>query len=137
MSPVAATVPQPAIRFLFDYEGTEVRLLSRQSMSMLLPPSDPLEGLEGFAGFWYELRDAKGKPLYRRIVRNPIQHLLEVHEEGAASPRTRLVDLPQGVFTVLVPDLPDAQTLALCSSPFTKAYGPVADLATFPAHASG
>lgn len=123
--------PQPAIRYLFDYEGTEVHLLSRQSLVMLVPPSDPIDGLEGQAGFWYELRDSAGKALYRRIVRNPIQVHIEVHEEDSASPTRRMVDAPQGVFSALVPDLPQAVQIALCSSPFTKAYGPVADIATF------
>ena len=127
----AGLEPQPALRFLFDYDGTQVRLISRQPLSMLLPPSDPLEGLEGQAGFWYELRDMAGKPLYRRIVRNPIQVHIEVHEADSPSPTRRMVDAPQGVFTALVPDLPQAAVIALCSSPFTKAYGPVADLATF------
>jgi hypothetical protein len=123
--------PRPALRFLFDYEGTEIRLLSRQSVLMVLPPTDPLQGLEGQAGFWYELRDATGTPLYRRIVRNPIQVHVEVHQADSASPTRRLVDAPQGVFTALVPDLPRAEVIALCSSPFTKDYGPVQAIATF------
>jgi len=98
---------------------------------MVLPPTDPLEGLEGQAGFWYELRDAAGSPLYRRIVRNPIQVHIEVHEADTPSPTRRMVDAPQGVFTALVPDLPEAEVIALCSSPFTKAYGPVQPIATF------
>lgn len=124
--------PQPVVRFTFDYEGTAVRLLGRQTLNMIIPPSDSLEDIAGQAGFWYELRDASGRPIYRRIVRNPIQVHIEVHTEDAATPTRRIVDAPQGVFTVLVPDLSAAETLALCSSPFTKAYGPVEDLATFP-----
>ena len=123
--------PKAALRFLFDYEGTEVRLLSRQSVLMVLPPTDALEGLEGQAGFWYELRDATGTPLYRRIVRNPIQVHIEVHEADSTSPTRRLVEAPQGVFSALVPDLPQAEVIALCSSPLTKAYGPVQAIATF------
>jgi hypothetical protein len=123
--------PQGAIRLTFAYEGTEVRLLSRQTFTMVLPPTDPLDGLEGQSGFWYELRDAGGRPLYRRIVRNPIQHHIEVHEAESDFPSRRMVEAPQGVFTALVPDLAEAQTLVLCSSPFTSVYGPVADLAKF------
>ena len=99
---------------------------------MLLPPSDPLDGFAGQAGFWYELRDASGKPIYRRIVRNPIQVHIEIHEADSPSPTRRMVDAPQGVFTALVPDLAQAEMLVLCSSPFTKAYGPAEDLASFP-----
>ncbi len=123
--------PAPALRFLFDYEGTEVRLISRQSLVMVLPPTDPLEGLEGQAGFWYELRDSASRPLYRRIVRNPIQVHIEVHEADSGSPTRRMVNAPQGVFTALVPDLAQAEVIALCSSPLTKAYGPVQAIATF------
>lgn len=130
-SPRADPHPQPALRFLFDYEGTQVHLVSRQTLSMVLPPSDPLEGIEGQAGFWYELRDATGTPIYRRIVRNPIQVHIEVHEADSPSPTRRMVDVPHGVFTALVPDLPQAAVIALCSSPFTKAYGPVEAIATF------
>lgn len=128
--------PLPAVRFLFKYDQSKVSLVSQQPLMMLVPPSDPLQGFEGLAGFWYELRDNTGRAIYRRVVHNPIQHHVEVHEEGAASPRRRLVDIPSGVFTIVVPDLPEAQTLALCSSPFSKSYGPVADLATFLLHAS-
>ena len=131
-------MPGPAIRFLLEYKGDRVSLISRQALSMLLPPSDPIDGFNGLAGFWYELRDSRGRPIYRRVIRNPIQYHVELHEESHEDSseilRQRLVETPKGVFTLVVPDLPQAMTLALCSSPFTKAYGPATEIATFPVH---
>jgi hypothetical protein len=123
---------QPALRFLFEYQGTDVRLISKQQLRMLVPPSDPIEGYEGQSGFWFELRDNAGSTLYRRIVRNPIQHHVEVHSQPDEPMSRRVLENPKGVFTVLVPDLPQADRLALVSSPFTKAYGPARELASFP-----
>jgi hypothetical protein len=133
---MSQTPPTKAIRFLLDYEATTVRLLARQPVDMMVPPSDPLEGYQGQTGFWFEVRDTRGRPLYRRIVHNPIAHHVEVHGADDQGIHREVIDQPQGVFTIVAPDLPDGTTLVLVSSPFTKAYGPATDLASFPFHSA-
>lgn len=105
-----------AVRFTIGYDGPTLRVLDRSTVEMATPPSDPVRGYEGQSGFWYELHDAKGGILYRRIVANPIQFDVEVHDLETGSRRVPVAK-PRGVFVVLVPDLPDADSLVLVSSP--------------------
>ena len=105
-----------ALRVTIAYDGRTLRVVDRITVEMATAPSDPVRGYEGQSGFWYELRDAKGAILYRRIVANPIQFDLEVHDPETGS-RREPVAKPRGVFVVLVPDLPSADSLVLMSSP--------------------
>lgn len=84
--------------------------------SMTLPRSAGLPRVEagrGLSGFWYELRDASGDVLYRRILESPFNavEVFEedgtVHREGSTT-REVMVD-------VLVPDLEGATEVALFS----------------------
>jgi len=60
--------PQPAMRLIFAYEGDDVRLVSRQPVTVVIPPSDPVSGYEGEQGFWIETRAADQTTLHRRIL---------------------------------------------------------------------
>jgi hypothetical protein len=106
--------PQRAVRLTFEYEGEEVRLVSRDRVAMLVPPSDETGREEEQGGFWFEVLDAQDRPIYRRAARNPLRSHIEVFGEGPDSSFTH-VEMPQprGVFTLLVPDLEGARTLAL------------------------
>src|SRR5437016_3866771 len=61
-------------RLTFEYDGPAVRLVKRQRLEMLAPPSDPLTGYEGQSGFWFELQDAAGRVLYRRVLHHPLRY---------------------------------------------------------------
>ena len=107
-----------SLRLIFAYEGANVRLVGRQSVEMIPPPSDSLAGREGETGFWYELRDSRGQTLYRRLMQNPIQYSTEVLSNDPVRPvERRDVPDPRGVFVLISPQLEEAQTLALFSAP--------------------
>jgi hypothetical protein len=134
MSNGAVMTPR-ALRLGFTYQGGRVRLSSRQRVEVTTPPSDPTTGYGGESGFWYELRDADGRVLYRRVAESPIRFTVEVpvDDDLGASELARVpVPEPEGVFTLLVPDLEEARTLALVSSPLDPSVTDAAtDLATF------
>lgn len=108
-----------ALRLTFEYEGSNVKLVSIQSVDMILPPSHPLEPKEELAGFWFTLTDAQGKAVYRRILHNPISYDREVFSNDPAFPSLQRVPIPKpkGTFVMLVPDVADARTVQLFSHP--------------------
>src|SRR5271166_4139570 len=73
--------PARAIRLVFSFDGGQVSLLSQQSVEMVLPSSDPVEGTEDRTGFWYELRDAQDRPVYRKVIHNPMREDVEVFSD--------------------------------------------------------
>jgi hypothetical protein len=108
--------PQRALRLIFEYEGDEVRLVSQQRVAMLVPPADSVDSQEEETGFWFEVRDGDDRPIYRRSTRNPLRTHLEVFPPKDESFTHVEMPEPRGVFTLLVPDLEGAQTLALVGS---------------------
>ena len=106
------------LRLTFSYEGSIVRMVSRQSVEMVPPPSDSLHVKEGQTGFWYELRDTKGNTLYRRVTQNPIKFAVEVRSDDWERPLNwESTKDPRGSFILLMPDLREAHTLVLFGSP--------------------
>lgn len=105
------------LRLTFSYRGQDIELVSTQAVDMKIPPADALQWDERSSGFWVLLRDAGGQPLYRRITADPIQTSVEYPSDDPKRPLARQdVASPEGVFVVLVPDLPQARTVALFSS---------------------
>ncbi len=122
------------LRLTFSYEGHNVRLVSRQSVEMIPPSSDPITLEEERSGFWYELQDKQGRVLYRRVVHNPIRFEAEVFSHHPEVPLTRTkIDNPQGMFQLLVPETHEAATLVLFSSPLEPEFAgePARELARF------
>ncbi len=111
--------PAKAVRLVFSFEGDQVALVSQQSVQMVLPPSDPVEGTEGHKGFWYELRDAQDRPLYRKVMAHPMRDDVEVFSNDANQPSVARHTVPnrKGVFVVLVPDTDNGHAVTLSSSP--------------------
>jgi hypothetical protein len=120
-------LPQQALRLVFEYEGDEVKLVSQQRVAMLVPPGDTRGGEEERAGFRYEVQDREGRALYRRAARNPIRTDMEVFGPEPGSFTHVETAEPRGVFTLLIPDLEEAHTLALVAGsaePEQAARGP-------------
>jgi hypothetical protein len=119
-----------SVRLIFEYDGDEVRLASRQHVAMLAPPSDELEGFEQHAGFWAELRDPGGELLHRQVLRDPIRRDAEVFSPDPTQTITRIpVEQPKGLFVVVVPDTAAADHVALVSTgepPSAAVAGPAA-----------
>ena|SRR5947207_10884926 len=112
-----------SIRLLFGYEGREVRLLRKQWLDMIAPPSDPIpkerEEREPRAGFWVDLLDAEGRVLYRKVFgESPIAFAVSVYTGDKERPfQMQKLEDPTGEFIVVVPDLPGAESAALYGSP--------------------
>ncbi|MGZ8711566.1 MAG: hypothetical protein ACXW28_15200 [Thermoanaerobaculia bacterium] len=105
------------LRLTFSYRGQGIELVSTQSVDMKVPSSDPLAWDEKSSGFWVVLRDAGGRPMYRRVTSDPIQTSVEFPSDDPKRPLARQeVTSPEGVFVLLVPDLPQARTVAMFSS---------------------
>ena len=123
-----------ALRMLFSFDGEHIHLVSQQSVEMLLPPSDPVQGNQGQKGFWYELRDVQDRPLYRRVVLNPMREDVEVFSDDPKQSVARhTVPNRKGVFTVVVPDTEDGHSVTLSSSPrsIQLAHQPATEIARF------
>lgn len=104
-----------AWRLTFEYHDDKVRLVARQPVTMVSPPDDAELLERGKAGFWVELRDAKGRPLYRQVLHDPIQTDYEVFSPGESPTRVAAPEV-KGVFQAVVPDLPDASDVVLHGS---------------------
>ncbi|XVU29036.1 hypothetical protein ACQPZJ_18820 [Actinoplanes sp. CA-054009] len=103
---------EPALRLVFEYDGDDVRVVSRQRVEMTIPAV-----LDAEAGLRAELRTADGGVLERRAL-PPIPADVEVFSPEPGRTVERMpVSRPSGVFTVLVPDLPGADHLALVDDP--------------------
>ena len=70
--------PSRAVRLMFTYEGNDVRLVSQQTLDMIIPPTDALSGYEDEQGFWVEVRTARDEVLYRQVMRDPFRQDVEV-----------------------------------------------------------
>jgi hypothetical protein len=130
--------PPRAVRLVFTYEGNDVRLVSQQPLEMIVPPTDTLSGYEGQQGFWVEVRTARDEVLHRQIMDDPLRQDVEVFSPDPAQSIFRVpVERPSGIIMVLVPDIDEADHVALISSagPGTDldraARGPATELARF------
>jgi hypothetical protein len=107
-----------AIRLIFAYAGDRIELTDAQRLAMFVPPSDSLEPERERSGFWVEVRDANEQPLFRRLMHHPIETTREVFP---ADPHGEIIRTPvadrRGVFSVVIPELTAARSLALVGSP--------------------
>ena len=117
-APQPADKPTHAIRMTFEFDGGDVKLVSQQRVEMTLPASDPVQGHEGQKGFWYELRNAQNRTLFRRVAHPPMRPDVEVF---SPDPNKTLSRQPapnrKGVFVALVPDNAEGQDVVLSASP--------------------
>jgi hypothetical protein len=98
-----------ALRLIFAYEGSEIRLTDVLALDKATRPSDPIQekGDRPRSGFWIELHGTGGRALYRQVMDNPVRFHAEV-PDGKGGFTNRPIANPRGTFFVLVPDLADA-----------------------------
>ena len=111
----AAYTPR-AVRVTFSYRGDHIDVVDVQRVVMFVPPGDaPAHDTQ--SGFWLELRDRRGDVVHRQIMDHPMSSDYEVFPADGRGPIVRQpVARREGAFTVVVPDTPDAETLALMGS---------------------
>ena len=123
-----------SVRLTIRYSGDQMELVSRQSVAMKAPPSDPVEGLEGRAGFWVDLKDADDRTLYRRVMHDPIRRDVEVFSPDPRQTMERApVAEPRGVFSLVLPEMEAAQAVSLLGTPPRPADGVLAEPGPQPA----
>ena len=110
--------PGPVRRLTFEYDGDHIKLVSNKPVTMIVPPTQPLDAAPTHGALSLVVRDQANRPLYRATHESPIRHDAEVFSREAGGSVQRVaVEHPKGAFTVLVPDLPAAHELDLVGHP--------------------
>ena len=123
-----------AVRLIFRYDGDEITLESRQRVDMVVPPGEPLDAAREQSGFWVEVRDGTDEPLRRQLLHDPIPRDAEVFSDDPTQSVARIaIDRPSGVFSVVVPEIDEAEYVALIGTPPGQraALGPAREIARF------
>ena len=115
-----------AVRLIFEQKDGKIKLVSTQRVNMIVPPPQALIPARGDRGSWFELRDTQDRPVYRRVIENPVQDL-EVVVDDPGRPLQRIKeDRGRGAFFLIVPDITGVRKVALNLEPrrtFTVAGG--------------
>jgi hypothetical protein len=131
-----ASEPMKAVRLTFSYDGDKIKLVSQQTVEMMVPPSDPIKGFSKQKGFWAEVKNEQNKTLFRRVMHNPTRNDAEVFSGGPDQNISRApAPKRKGVFVVVVPDTEKGNevTLSRSSAPTTGPKRGLRSLATKPA----
>lgn len=130
--------PRRALRLIFTYKGAKAKLESQQSVEMIVPPSLATYEDAPQSGFWFELRDAEDRVLYRRAMHDPIPAEMEAPSGDPARPFTRVaVKDPQGTFAILVPALDAAHSVRVCAGPADARARTAREIVRIPLKAGG
>jgi hypothetical protein len=137
MNEFSAGAGPGAVRLVIEYEGRQLRLVSTRRVDTLAPATDPLDSFEGRQGLWAEVRDGTGRVLHRQVMADPIGDTVEVFDDvPGGAPRRVPSASRRGTFMVLIPDLADAEHLAVMDSPggtlARTAAAEATELARFP-----
>jgi hypothetical protein len=103
-----------AFRITLSHREGSFRLDSATHLEKVTPASAPVEGAQEQAGWWIALEDAKGRMLYRRFIKDPLEPQEAPGDEHEIR-RVRIPGLPQGI-SLLVPDLPETEAIVLYGS---------------------
>lgn len=106
-----------SIRLQFQFDGESLRLISQTRIRKIAPASPvPRPKVGQQRGFWVEIQTADKRTVFHRILHNPLRTHVEVHSPDR---KPRIVTGPPmpGIFEVLVPDIPNAVTVAVFGMP--------------------
>jgi hypothetical protein len=107
-----------AKRLTFSYENNNIKLIDEQRIDKIIPPSTPLTELENKrVNFLLEVSDDKNNTLYRQVIENQIKRDIEIfsNEPKESISRKELSEI-KGVFSVVIPDQPEAESLDIFRS---------------------
>jgi hypothetical protein len=114
-----------AKRLTFSYEGNKIKLIEQQNIQKIVPPSVTVDTKNNRSGFWFEITGDKQDVLYRRIIDNPIKTDIEVFSDEKVTEsisRHKVSDI-KGAFSIVIPDIPEAEGLDLFGSPIREERG--------------
>jgi hypothetical protein len=131
--------PTRAIRFIFEYEGEQLRLVAQQAVEMVLP--ETAQGGVDAPGYYLDARDSEERTLARAAAHGAFGRSTEVFPERHDEPIAR-IDVPrqQGAFTVTLPAVEQADHVTVVRVVEEAERGPglervqprAVDLASFP-----
>lgn len=104
-----------SIRLTCTYEGEEVTIQEQERVEMLSPASDDDMNFDNVVGFWLELRDDKGKSLYRQVMQDPFRSDIEIFGDTKSGEETvsrSPIKTVKGHLVLVVPALPTAKSIA-------------------------
>lgn len=107
-----------AKRLTFLYENNNIKLIDEQKIDKIIPPSTPLTELENKrVNYLLEVNDDKNNTIYRQVIENQITRDIEIFSDESKESIFRK-ELPEikGVFSVVIPDEPQAESLDIFSS---------------------
>lgn len=104
--------PSRAVRLTFSFGPDGVQLIDRQVIDKRLPPADPLPAELDATTIAAEVRSAAGALSFRRVIPQAIPVDVEVFGPGGEVHREPSPP-ERGVFSVIVPDDPDAEDIVL------------------------
>jgi hypothetical protein len=114
-----------AKRLTFSYEGNKIKLIEQQNIQKIVPPSVTVDTKNNRSGFWFEITGDKQDVLYRRIIDNPIKTDIEVFSDEKVTEsvsRHKASDI-KGAFSIVIPDIPEAEGLDLFGRPIREEKG--------------
>ena len=116
-----------AMRLTFTYAGKKLELKETQLLEKRVRASDPIlkdDEANRYQGDWIELRDAKDRPLYRRVLHDPFGHSVEAPSDTKdVSFTRRTIDNPRGSFFVVLSAPDAAKSIVLFSSSWQPVKG--------------
>jgi len=108
---------RPALRVTFRVDGEQIEMIDQERVAMVVLPSEDLEQAAPRSGFWHELQDGDGNPLYRRMMGDPLPRQVEVPTGNPEQPLAwQGVERLSGVFSVVVPDVPEGRSVVFLAS---------------------
>jgi hypothetical protein len=116
-----------------EYDGSDLMLVSQRRVAMLAPAHRGLAADFEERGYWVELRDEADEPLYRQTLHESIREDVEVVADDAVSLARVSRENVAGRFSVVVPDLPEAQAVSFVgpADPFQAGGAQTRELARF------
>jgi len=134
--------PKRAIRFIFEYEGERLRLVTQQTVDMVVDETRASEATP--PGYYLDARDAGERTLARVAARGAFTRSTEVFPERHDEAISRIDVQPErGAFTVTVPALENVDHVTVVrvveGAPRGAGLAPAepraVDLASFPVSA--
>ena len=104
--------PSRAVRLTFSFGPEGVRLIDRQVIEKRVPPADAFPAELDATTLAAEVRSARGGPNFVRVIPQAIPVDVEVFDPSGEVHRDPSPP-ERGVFTVIVPDDPDAVEIVL------------------------
>lgn len=133
-SDASVAPPGPAIRFIFEYDGDDVRLVSQQRVDVAVTGFDLHQERALPPGHYVEVRGTDGAPLAAVPVHGELGSSLEVFPEEPGEPLTRTdVERPRGAFTVVLPAADRAAQVSVLRVPRAAARPAEGDEGAAPA----